>query len=148
MEVDMRHYNLMRPLSLLEGLDKDFDKLFYPNVKSSKWKPLSRVKEEKNHYHLALDIPGVDKEQLKVELKDQIISVSGERKDLFKSENVETQDYNCFEQHFSLPKDSNLDEIEVNQNNGVLDIIIPKINQNAEKKSLNINIGASNYLKN
>jgi HSP20 family protein len=141
MEVVMRHYDLMRPFSLLEGFDKDFDKLFYPKVGKSEWKPLSRVKEEEGHYHLALDIPGVDKEFLKVELKDLIISISGERKDSFVKKNSNEESVMRFEQHFSLPKDSNIAEIEVSQKNGILDIVIPKQNKQVEVKSFEIKDG-------
>ena len=142
----MRRYELMRPFSLLEGFDKDFDKLFYPESGASKWKPLSRVKEEENHYHLALDIPGVDKENLKVELHDQVLSISGERSDHMSKENQDFKSFMSFEQSFSLPKDANLDEIEVNQNNGVLDVVIPKQRKEDAKRSLEVKDGQSSFL--
>jgi HSP20 family protein len=127
----MTHYDLMRPFSLLEGLDKDFDQLFYPKVGNSGWKPLSRVREEETHYHLALEIPGVDQEHLKVEVND----------------NVRDKNTTHFEQHFSLPKDSNLSEIEVSQNNGILDIVIPKVNKKIEVKSFEIKTGKNVLIK-
>jgi HSP20 family protein len=143
----MTHYDLMRPFSLLEGLDKDFDQLFYPKVGNSGWKPLSRVREEETHYHLALEIPGVDKENLKVELKDSILSINGERNDTFLNDNVRDKNTTHFEQHFSLPKDSNLSEIEVSQNNGILDIVIPKVNKKIEVKSFEIKTGKNVLIK-
>lgn len=134
----------MRPLSLLETLDQDFGKLFYPQG-DSKWKPFSRVREEHNLYHLSLDIPGVDKEHLKVELKENLLCIKGERRDSFWEEG--TQDANFFEQQFSLPKDSNISEIEVSQNNGVLDIVIPKRVKEVETKVFSVKDGENSYLK-
>ena len=139
----MRRYDLVRPFSLFH----DFDSLFDPSFsKEMKWNPESRVKEEENFYHLAMDIPGVDREHLKVDLKDNILSIEGERKDLFKKEGTEVSSYGIFSQRFSLPKDSNLEEIEVSQHNGVLDIIIPKAKKNLEGKSLEIKNGKNGLL--
>ena len=142
----MRNYQLMRPFSLFQDLDKDFDQIFYPETKNAKWKPFSRVKEEETHYHLAMDIPGVDKEHLKVELNDQILTIAGERKDHFDKNGAEFDTYASFEQSYTLPKDSNFDEIEVNQSNGVLDIVIPKARKVDTKKSLEVKDGSSSFL--
>ncbi len=143
----MRSYQLSRPVSFFDSFDKEFDRFFNPvSNEERKWKPFSRVKEEKNHYHLALDIPGVDKEDLKVELNDNILAISGERKDEFEKENVSFKSFGKFEQRFSLPKDVQAAEIEVNQHNGVLDIVIPKIDKVEERKNIEIKSGKSNLL--
>ncbi|MAX66009.1 MAG: Hsp20/alpha crystallin family protein [Bacteriovoracaceae bacterium] len=141
----MRQYDLVGPLSLLSNFDKDFNEFFNPRFDKSGWKPLSRVKEEGNHYHLALDIPGVDSENLKVDLKENILSIKGERKDHFFKDNAEVENYSHFEQSFSLPKDANLDEIEVSHDNGVLDVVIPKASKENESKVLEVKKGKSNF---
>ena len=138
----MRHLQLAKPFSLFGDFDKDFEQLFHqqkPGVYS--WKPQSRIYDENNHYHVAMDIPGVDKEHLKVDLKDNVLSIKGERKDLIRSERDEIQKFGAFEQRFSLPKDANIKEIEVSQINGVLDIVIPKKNPEQESQVLEIKSG-------
>ena len=143
----MRHLQLARPFSFLSEIDKDFDNLFYPQKSGlMSWKPQSRIYDEDNHYHVAMDIPGVDKEHLKVDLKDNILSIKGERRDLVKSEQHEIQNYGSFEQSFSLPKDANIKEIEVSQINGVLDIVIPKKNPELESQALEIKSGRNALL--
>lgn len=139
----MRKYEIARPFNFFENLDQFFEPQFKNELR---WKPLSRVHEKESHYHLALDIPGVDKEHLRVELKDNILKISGERKDLYQSQEQKIESFGQFEQQFSLPKEANLDEIEVNHHNGVLDIVIPKIQKNKEHKSLEIKSGINSFL--
>lgn len=144
----MNRYNIARPHSFFNDFDSSFYDLFSSESSSKReWKPVSRVEEEKNHFHLALDIPGVDKEHLKVDLKDNVLSIRGERKDLIKKENSEYKSFASFSQKYSLPKNANLDEIEVSQVNGVLDIVIPKINKEKESKSLDIKSGKNGLLE-
>ena len=143
----MRHLQLARPFSFLSEIDKDFDNLFYPQKSGlSSWNPQSRIYDEDNHYHVAMDIPGVDREHLKVDLKDNILSIKGERRDLVKSEQQEMQSHGSFEQSFSLPKDANIKEIEVSQINGVLDIVIPKKNPELESQAIEIKSGKNALL--
>ena len=142
----MRKYELMRP-SFFENFDKDFDRFFMPqNSEASSWKPQSRVKEEQEHYHLAMDIPGVDKEDLKVELHDNVLSINGQRRDHFHKGNTDYESFASFEQKFSMPENVNYAEIEVSQENGILDIIIPKLQLEREKKSLEVKSGAGHFL--
>lgn len=143
----MRHFQLTRPLNFFESLDRDFDRFFAPDRKTeTEWKPFSRVREQEDFYLLSLDIPGVDKEYLKVELKDSILSISGERKDRFKDENTEVNTLASFDQRFSLPKGTNLDEIEVHQENGVLDVLIPKTKKEDLSKTIEVKTGRSQFL--
>jgi HSP20 family protein len=114
--------------------------------RDQRWKPLSRVQEKENFFHLALDIPGVDQEHLKVDLKENILNISGERKNHFKNEDEEVDSFLRFEQKFSLPQGINPDEIEVHQENGVLDIIIPKLSKKNESKSIEVKVGKSQHL--
>lgn len=139
----MRNYQLMRPFSLLQ----DFDDIFYTKNEAKTWKPVSRAKEEENYYHLTMDIPGVDKEHLKVDLKDQVLSVTGERRDHFSEGSTEYDSVARFEQNFTLPKNSNLDEIEVNQHNGILDIYVPKFQKVDTTRSFEIKSGSGSFLK-
>lgn len=143
----MRHFSVARPFSFFDNFDRDLDQVFKGNLeKDQYWKPLSRVQEKENYFHLALDIPGVDKENLKVDLKENVLSISGQRKDHFKDENRESDSYWKFEQRYSLPQGINTDEIQVHQENGVLDIIIPKVIKKDEAKTLEVKSGKSQLL--
>ncbi len=140
-----KRYDLARPFTFFEDFDRELDRAFTP-VKEWKWRPTARVEEEETHYHLAIDIPGVDKEHLKVELNDNVLSIEGERKDAFKKEGTEFKSYGSFSQRFTIPDNGNADEIEVSHTNGVLDIVIPKTQKEETKRSLEVKSGKSSYL--
>lgn len=139
MEVVMKHYNL---LNLFDDLERDF----FRSPQKQRWSPASFVNEEDNHYHLALDVPGVDREHLKVDLKENMLEIIGERKDKRALKDQESESYFKFESRYSLPKDINRDEVEVSLNNGVLDIVIPKQVQKQEARSIEIKSGPSQLL--
>ncbi len=146
----MKNYAVTRPRNFFDIFNKEFESFFaptFPEDEMFNWKPLSRVKEEDNYYHLVMDIPGVDKENLKVELKDNVMSIAGERKDHFADEKSEADTYARFEQKFSLPKDVNMDEIDVHQKDGVLEVVLPKARKDDQHKTLHIKEGRSAYLK-
>jgi HSP20 family protein len=143
----MSRFNIAGPNGFFNELDSNFSNFFATELNQKReWKPTSRIEEEKSHFHLSLDIPGVDKEHLKVDLKDNVISISGERSDLLNKDNSEYRSVGSFSQKYSLPKNANLDEIEVSQVNGVLDIVIPKINKEKESKTLDIKTGKNGLL--
>ena len=85
-----------------------------------------------------LDIPGVKKENLDVELKGNILVIKGERKNSFKNQDGEFESFGTFERNFTLPETSNFSEIEVSHDHGVLDIIVPKTVKRNESKKLEI----------
>ena len=143
----MRHFTVAKPFNFFNSFDKELDQVFRGDFEREQlWKPLSRVKEMEKFFYLSLDIPGVDKEHLKVELKENTLNIFGEREDHFKREGEEVDARLKFEQRYSLPQGVNSDEIEVHQKNGVLDIIIPKIQKNSESKSFQVNEGRSQLL--
>ena len=143
----MRHFSVVKPLSIFDNLDRDIDRFLSPDAQIARsWKPISRVKEEERYFHLTLDIPGVDKEHLKVEIKDSVLNISGEREDHFVKDNNDVKAALRFEQRFSLPKGIDQDEIEVHQKDGVLDVVIPKSKKQNESKSIEVKVGRSPLL--
>ena len=89
------------------------------------------IKGTKNEYVISMDIPGMEKDQINVEVKNNTLLVSGERN----NENEEkTADYykqersfGYFSQSLPLPEDADSSGISVNYNKGVLKIEVPKL---------------------
>ena len=99
------------------------------------------VKETDDSYHLELAAPGMKKEDFKIELDENVLTVSSERKE---EHNEEKENYTrrefsyaSFSRSFSLPGSVNGDKIKANYKDGVLSVDIPKSNQ---KKSRFIDI--------
>lgn len=137
----INRFSLINPESFFEEFDKDL-RMFesFPQKRS-------RFEENEDHYHLSIDIPGIDKKDLNVELENNVLSISGERKDHVKNENNEIRKYAQYSQKFSLPELSNLEQIEVKHNNGVLDVIIPKKEAQSSSIKLDVSEGKSSFLE-
>lgn len=80
------------------------------------------VDESEAGYLMTLDLPGVRKEDLKVEAVDRILTVSGERKHLAK----QAEEGRKFLWRFSVPVNVDSNKVEAHLDNGVLQIALPK----------------------
>ncbi|ORX46245.1 HSP20-like chaperone [Piromyces finnis] len=106
-----------------------FDKDVYKLVD---FRPKNNLCEDEKNYYIQIDLPGMSKEQIHMELtEDNIISISGERA---KKNNVEGMkyskmecEYGKFSRSFSIPETGDIEKIEAKMENGVLEVIIPKI---------------------
>lgn len=88
--------------------------------------PACDVEETDSHYLLAFDLPGVKKEDVKIELRDNQLSISGERREDVKGRLSRERSYGLFTRSFTLPSNVNSEKLEANYENGVLQVVIPK----------------------
>lgn len=102
--------------------------------------PKVDIIEDEKAFEIHLAVPGMSKEDFKIDLKDNQLTVSGERK--FRNgveeknyRSVETQ-YGAFSKIFVLPENVNAERIEAKYNNGILELVVPK----DEKKLLKTTI--------
>jgi len=92
--------------------------------------PHTDVTETDNSFIVKADLPGVNKDEVKVSIKDDVISVSGERKeekreDTDKYHRVERR-FGSFQRQFRLPGTVNPEGITAVHENGVLTLNLPK----------------------
>jgi HSP20 family protein len=108
---------------------------FYPRVD---------VFEDEKAFEIHLAVPGVNKEDFKIDLNDNYLTISGERK--FKRESkegnnvhsVETQ-YGTFSRSFTLPENVDSAKISAKYNNGILEVIVPKDEKKIVKATIKVN---------
>ncbi|KAH7568132.1 hypothetical protein JRO89_XS07G0244000 [Xanthoceras sorbifolium] len=99
-------------------------------------------RETDNAHIFHADLPGVRKEEMKVQVEDgNILQISGERNKVQEAEDdkwhrVERR-IGSFMRRFRLPKNSNLEEIKCSLDNGVLTVMVPK-KKNAEETPKNV----------
>lgn len=111
-------------------------------IKETMWAPAVNEKEDEGAYYLEVDLPGVKKEDISVEVKDNIMTISGERK--FKKEEkdkgyVRTESFfGKFERRFTLPSDVDAQNIEAKTEDGILHIKIPKLKEKENSKKIEI----------
>lgn len=122
-------------------IDRYFNDEAFSN-KSAIFSPKVDVVESEKSFEIQFYIPGVKKDEIKIDIKDDRLTVSGERK--FENENkhksfhsVESQ-YGHFSRSFYLPDNIDSDKIEAKYQDGILNIEIPKDEKKSTKKSISI----------
>lgn len=117
---------------LMNDFDRAFDGLWNQRFFGDQRQlaPSCETSETENAYFLSFDIPGMKKDDIKIELKDHRLTVSGERKrevhDRRQSLDHQEKSYGYFERSFSLPESALDEKIEARFEDGVLEIAIPK----------------------
>jgi HSP20 family protein len=118
------------------------------NEKNSTFKdsfsPTVNTREGEFAYHVEVDLPGIKKEDVDIKVEDNTLLVSGERKvrnevkedDYYKVESS----FGTFSRSFSLPNEIDIENIHAESQNGVLEIIIPKLKTAAADKVKKIEI--------
>lgn len=99
--------------------------------------PLDMKKTEDNLL-LSFDLPGVRKEDLDIEIKEDKLFISGTRKKVFDKSDFNEKVYGEFKRSFSLPHDLDIEKVHANFEDGVLNISIDKI-QKTKPQKININ---------
>ena len=110
--------------------EKEVEKIFDGLNKTHAFTPACEITDEDKQYSISLDIPGVSRDEISIEVKDNILSVSGERKATTgtgKSNPLRRERrYGKFTRAFTLPQNVNAEAIEARFENGVLEIVLPK----------------------
>jgi len=109
-----------------------------------RWMPAMDLVESGDHFVLRADLPGMGEEDIKIELEDGTLTVSGERKAEHETNEegyyrVERA-FGSFSRSLTLPKGVNPDEVSASFDRGVLEVRIPKPQ---ERKPRRIEIGAA-----
>jgi HSP20 family protein len=105
--------------------------------------PKVDIMENEKAFEILVAVPGMNKEDFKIDLKDNYLTVSGERK-FTKEQNennfhsIETQ-YGTFSRSFSLPENVDATKIAAKYNNGILEIQVPKDEKKTLKATITVN---------
>lgn len=120
--------------SLQRNVDRLFEDMLTPVVPTGRagremanWAPRCDVEETDSHFLMTFDIPGINKNDVKIEVRNNQLIVSGERKEEHKKgRRMQERFYGAFERSFSLPGDVDASKVEANYENGVLYVAVPK----------------------
>jgi HSP20 family protein len=98
--------------------------------------------ENEKAFEIHVAVPGMNKEDFKIDFKENLLTVSGERKytrekDEKRFKSIETQ-YGSFSRRFSLPENVDAEKIQAKYNNGILELTVPKDEKKALKTTIKV----------
>lgn len=137
----------MLPVFKTRSLPGLFDEFFNGNllpnyIEEGAWKstPAVNIYETNEKFEIEIAAPGLEKEDFKIDLKNEYLMVYSEKKE--KKEEKEKGKlvrsefrYSSFQRSFALPKDIDASAIQATHKNGVLIIELPK---KAEQKDSSV----------
>jgi HSP20 family protein len=145
----------MRRLS--RDMDRLFDSFFGPSLGSSLWdvgtrgdldtptlwSPQIDVQRRDDYLVVRADLPGVRKEDLKIDIEDNALVISGQRQEEHE-EGGEDESYQLYERScgsffrsIPLPQDVNADDVKAEMRDGVLKVTVP-LPRNAQRRRIQI----------
>jgi HSP20 family protein len=104
------------------------------------------VVETGDHFVLKADLPGLSENDVKIELEDNVLTIAGERKAEHEQQGegyyrVE-RSWGAFSRSLTLPEGVNADAIQANFDRGVLEVRIPKPEEQKPRK-VQISLGGA-----
>lgn len=92
--------------------------------------PAVNITERKDDYLVSLAAPGLKKEDFKIDLEGNMITISSEKEEENeeKDERYTRQEYSysSFERSFTLPEEINKEKIDAHYQDGILNLVLPK----------------------
>lgn len=124
---------------LTESINKFLDEVFIPvGIKREGFNtPSVEFTEDKDNYYVKAEIPGMNKEEIDIEVKENELILSGEykRKHEEKGEHVYRSEfrYGNFLRSIPLPDKIKTDQAKAAYKDGILEITLPKAEESKEK---------------
>jgi HSP20 family protein len=109
----------------------------------AEWSPLVDITEDDKEYVIKAELPEVKKEDVKLSIHDDVLSISGERKyekeEKGKKYHRVERAYGSFTRSFTLPDDADAAKIAAEYKDGVLKVHLPK-SEKAKPKSIEVKV--------
>ena len=131
--------NLVRfePWSNADLVQRDLDRIQArrnwragPETPVSDWVPAVDIVEEKDHFLLRADVPGVDRSDIDVSMEEGILTIAGERHTEKHEDATGVRRFERisghFHRRFTLPETADAEGIAARSANGILEVSIPK----------------------
>ena len=112
-------------------------------LQSVAWSPLVDIEETEQNYLIRVELPGLDKNKVKVVVENGVLTLSGER-DLERKVEGKTfhrveRSHGIFSRSFTLPEDVDSESVVANFKDGLLEIHVAK-HEKALPKSIEVRV--------
>ena len=127
---------LQRPWTLLRRVERELDRLYdefgavRPREERGVWAPLLDVEEYRDRYVVRVDLPGVPRDAVRLEVEDGRLYLSGRRSPPGERplrRHRRERPMGAFELRLRLPENVAVDEVAARWEEGVVEITLPKI---------------------
>jgi HSP20 family protein len=147
-----RNFMTVDPFRELLNLQRGINQLFDNSVGQSSgegvalstWTPAVDIYEDESSFIIKLEMPEVNREDVKVNLHENTLSISGERRleneDKREGYHRVERSYGQFYRSFTLPPNVNTEGINAQFRDGMLRLSIPK-KEEAKPKQIEVNVG-------
>lgn len=137
-----------RLTSLRDEIDRLFETPLAGLTQSSQllsgWTPALDMYEDKDNMYVRAELPGMKKEEIDLSLHNDMLSISGERKQENKFGDAEVyraeRFFGRFQRTITLPTSVAADKVKAQYKDGILMITLPKTEE-AKPKHINVNVG-------
>ena len=110
---------------------------------ATEWSPPVDIAEDDKEYTLKAELPGMNKEDIKVSAEGGVLSITGERKiekeEKHKKYHRIERSYGTFTRSFALPENTSADKVSAEFKDGVLKVHLPK-DEKAKPKSVEVKV--------
>jgi HSP20 family protein len=125
-------------------LNRFFDDNFLAQLAAeNRWPVALDIIEEKDQYVLRADLPGIKKEDIKISLEDNVLTLQAERKAEAESQDKQIhrieRTYGHYQRVLNLGAKVDAEKIKANYKDGVLELIVPK-SQETKPKSIDVHV--------
>ncbi len=126
-------------------MEESYERFDYYRDGSNKvgmWKPITDVYETMDSYIIQMELPGIEKRDINIEVREGELLICGERR-LVKevrgcSYHILERSYGPFARKFSIPENGDQDAISASYRDGLLVITVPK--REIEKTTFKIDV--------
>jgi HSP20 family protein len=136
-------------LNIQREINRMFDSFFRTSgreetdMAATTWSPAVDIVEQQDAYVVKVELPGVNKDDVKITMENDILTVRGEKK----QENETTKgshhrierSYGAFQRSFTLPTTVKADKIEASFKDGILNVTLPK-SEEAKAKLIEVKV--------
>lgn len=131
-----------KPATFSNFIDKFFNDDFFGGTSMTSFSPQVDIAETEKEFEIQFHLPGMKKEDINIDLQNDRLTVSGERKmkDEKNEKNYHSVEsyYGSFSRSFYLPDNANIEKVDASYKDGVLNIVIPKDTKKEAKKTISI----------
>jgi HSP20 family protein len=113
-------------------MNSPFDHFRLSNQRNKMFQPQVDIVEKENSYEIIADLPGMNKSDVKVQMEDDIVKISGQREDKHVEEGANMnfkrieRSFGAFSRQIRLPQVVSKENVSATFENGVLKLVLKK----------------------